>query len=344
MIHPLTGAEPAAGPGGAPLPELSVILVMPDHLETIRKTLRHLRAQTVWDRLEVVIVAPPETAIDRQGPELEGFGHVEVVRVGKVRAAAARAAGIRRARAPVVAFGEDHSFPEPDWAEALVAAHRQPWAAVGPVVRNANPGTMTSWANLFLGFGRWIDPSPAGAVPAGEVEEVPGHNSSYKRALLLEYGEEELAALLETENRLQQDLRAKGYRFYLEPAAKTHHVNVSRLSSSLSLRFHEGRDYGASRAESGRWSLLRRLLYIGGGPLIPLIHLRRVLGEIRRSGRQRDLVPWILPDLVLAVAAWAAGEATGYAYGAGDALERLSDIEFYRGRHLRPGDGQIEAC
>ena len=34
---------------------------------------------------------------------------------------------------------EDHCFPADGWAEALVAAHQGPWAAVGPAFLNANP-------------------------------------------------------------------------------------------------------------------------------------------------------------------------------------------------------------
>ena len=39
-------------------PQMSVVIVTPDSYETIRKTVEHLRAQTVKDRLEIVIVAP----------------------------------------------------------------------------------------------------------------------------------------------------------------------------------------------------------------------------------------------------------------------------------------------
>jgi hypothetical protein len=42
------------------------------------------------------------------------------------------------ARAPIVALAEDHAFPAPGWAEALIAAHRDPWAAIGAVIRHPN--------------------------------------------------------------------------------------------------------------------------------------------------------------------------------------------------------------
>src|SRR5437588_133855 len=79
-------------------------------------------------------------------------------------------------------------------AQALLAAHRGPWAAVGPVVRNANPSTSVSWADFLIGYGPWCDPAPA-----GDLDHLPGHNSSYKRAILLDYGSE-LEGLLEAES------------------------------------------------------------------------------------------------------------------------------------------------
>ena len=52
-------------------PEMSVVIVTPDGYETIRRTVEHLRAQTVKDRLELVIVVHfdgPSVAHRSTGP------------------------------------------------------------------------------------------------------------------------------------------------------------------------------------------------------------------------------------------------------------------------------------
>lgn len=124
-------------------PEMSEVIVTPDRYETIRRTVRHLRAQTVRARLEIVIVAPLAEKRDLDESELKDFFHFCVVAVGDLKSTAdARAAGIRQASASIVAFLEDHSYPAADWAEALIKAHQHNWAAVGPVsdaapIRNA---------------------------------------------------------------------------------------------------------------------------------------------------------------------------------------------------------------
>jgi GT2 family glycosyltransferase len=315
-------------------PEMSVVIVTPDHYGTISRTIRYLRAQTVKDRLEVVIVAPSSVdTLEVNDTELKDFFQFRVVEVDKIRSVAqANAAGIRQASAPMVAFVEEHSYPDPGWAEALIEAHRQPWAAVGPVVRNANPGSLVSWADFLIAYGPWMDPSPAGVV-----DFLPGHNSSYKRAILLDYGPE-LEAMLESESVLHWDLQAKGYQLYLEPAAKISHLNFGLLSSWIPAQFYNGRLFAATRARP--WSPLRRLFYTGGAPLIPVVRFRRALQQLHRSDRRRNLPPGVLPALILGLVVSAVGEMMGYALGAGDAKQKLSNFEFHRHQHLAERDRQ----
>src|SRR5690606_27239485 len=127
--------------------------------------------------------------------------------------------------APIIALAEDHCFPDPQWAERLLAAHQHFWAAVGPGVRNANPRTAVSWADLFIGYGPWLIPSPS-----REAEFLPGHNTSYKRKILLDYADQ-LEKMMEAETLLHWDLREKGHRLYMESAAVVAHTNFSLWAS-----------------------------------------------------------------------------------------------------------------
>ena len=123
--------------GNVNFPKLSVILLLPDGLDSSEGTLDALRAQTVADRLEIVLVAPRNTAVNQRWFESAHFADVKVVRIeSMVSTAAARAAGITVASAPLVALAEDHSFPAPDWAERFISAHNEPWAVVGPAMAN----------------------------------------------------------------------------------------------------------------------------------------------------------------------------------------------------------------
>jgi Glycosyltransferase like family 2 len=317
-----------------PSPALSVVLPTSRGLANVARTLRALGAQTVRHRLELVIVAPSDS-ITLDPAMTEGFAGVQVIGVDNVTSSSnqARVAGIRIARAPIVALAEDHSFPEPGWAEALLAGHMEgTWAAVGPVVCNGNPATAVSWANFLLEYGPWTESARRGAAA-----HLPGHNSSYRRDLLLAYGEK-LEALMEAESILQWDLRHHGHQLLLEPAARTHHLNFSRLLSSISLRFNVGRQFAGTR--SAEWPPLKRLLYVLGAPLIPLVRLRRSVALLVRWPARRGLLPRVFPVLAAAVAIDGLGEMVGYAAGPGSSSSILGGIEFDRRRSLTRQDQQ----
>ncbi|NJM07498.1 hypothetical protein HC891_16925, partial [Candidatus Gracilibacteria bacterium] len=234
------------------IPALSVILVTPSSYATLTHTMRFLRAQTLAEQIEVVIVASSQVALALPPGEQGALGGIRVVEAGTpLRLGAAKAAGVAAARAAVVVFAEDHCSPRRNGA-ALIAAHAEPWAAVGPAIGNANPVSAISWANLLLAYGHWLAPATA-----GEIADVPGHNSSYKRTLLLAYGEQ-LSELLEREGTLHADLRVRGHRLYLAAEARADHVNPTLPSAWVPLRFNAGRLYAAVRARG--WSPLRRAL------------------------------------------------------------------------------------
>ena len=309
-------------------PRLSVVLVA-DAYETIHKTVRHLRAQTVTGAIELVVVAPGPIELDEG--ELDALHSSRVVAVGDIRSLSwARAPGIRAAAAPLVALGESHCFPEPEWAERLLAAHADGWAAVGPAVVNANPRSPVSWVNLLLDYGPWLAPTPG-----GELEDLPGHNSSYRKELLLAYGER-LETMLEAETIMHADLRAAGHRLYQEPGARTAHVNVTRTATWIGERFQTGRRFASARAAG--WPAWRRAVYAAGSPLIPAVRLRRLLADISRTGAGRELRGYGYALLVLALFVSAAGELVGYALGSGESMYALSRIELHKERHVHPSE------
>ena len=233
-------APPAAAPAGEP--RLSVVLATNDVYATIRRTVGHLARQTIAGAIELVLVGPDEAALDDPDPALARFLRVRRVAAPMPSIGAANAAGAFAATAPVVAFAEDHAFPEPAWAAALVDAHRGPYAAVAPVVVNANPASAASRADLWIGYGPWLAPAPAGERPF-----LPGHNTSYKRAALVAWGAD-LPGLLDSETLLHWRMRAAGAKLWLEPKARVAHTNFSRWRSWLPAMFHSGHLFAGMRA------------------------------------------------------------------------------------------------
>lgn len=315
----------------ATLPDMSVVVVSLDSYARIRRTIAALRLQTAKRQLEIVIVAPSREVLKLDEVDLQDFLSFQVVEIGPIRSTGgAITAGFQRAQAPVVAYAEEHSYPFPTWAEALLLAHKQPWGAVGVAIVNANPDSIISWANLFTDFGPSVDPAVGGVT-----SHLAWHHGSYKRELLSGYDTEQLQNFLETEGLLHQALQDRGYQLYLEPTAKSNHVNVSTMLSLIRCEFVGGRLYGAARVRHNKWSMARRLLYILGSPLIPVLRLRRTLREVRRAGQWDKLLPQILPGIITALLAHCLGEISGYALGARDAAWQRVPCELNRCDFLR---------
>ncbi|MGQ0640603.1 MAG: glycosyltransferase family 2 protein [Gemmatimonadaceae bacterium] len=309
---------------------MSVILATPGDFGAIRKTLSHLAAQTALPRIELVIVASSVATLRPDARLLAAFPRHRIVEVGDFGPlGTANAAGVRAASAPVVVLAEDHCFPDPEWAAHLIRAHQAPWAAIGPAVRNANPATLVSWADLFIGYGPWLEP-----VDDRDVDFLPGHNSSYKRELLLGFGDR-LDALLNVETVLHWELRAKGHRLRLEPAARVAHTNFSLWSSWLPVSLLNGRAFAAERRK--RMGLATRVAYVVGAPLIPLVRAARTASSARTLALRRQFL-LCLPVMLVGLAADALGQMLGYAIGAGSSGDRLSRYECHRVRHVTARD------
>ena len=311
-------------------PDLSVVLVAAIGTETIGRTMACLREQTAHDRMEVLIVAPSADLLDLDALGQERFASLRAVGVGPIRKRGEAAAkGIREATAPIVALIEDHSFPRPGWAQAFLDAHASgEWAGVGPRVNNANADATLSVVNFMLTYA-----SLSGPQEAEPRSLLAWHNTSYRRDLLVGYGDR-LGDLLEWEGDLQGDLQARGFRLLLDPRAETDHLNVSGLASTVRLHYLRGRMMGAARAEREAWPLWKRAAYIAGAPLFPIMQWRHIAGDVRRWGTSTAEIARLFPSMALVFSVAAVGEAVGYAIGAGPSMDRWQTFELFRTRHL----------
>jgi hypothetical protein len=309
-------------------PEISVVLITPDTYETIRRTVDCLKAQTVKDKLELVIVALSAGEPEVSPEELGVFHGFQVVKPGEITSyGEALAAGVRAASATIVAFTEDHVFPDPLWAEVLVESHKNGWAAVGPVIYNANPASAVGWADILIGYSPWLYPNAG-----GEMNHIPGHNSSYKRDILLEYGPG-LGGFLEAESVLHWDLVSKGHRLYLEPAAKIYHLNFDFFSTFLSVNRMMGRMFAAARCQS--WTKTKRILFAFGSLLIPFVRFYRITRNYSGSTGLLKSKPQVYPILFAGLFVSALGEMAGYISGPGDSLQKTFEYHFHRDTHMK---------
>lgn len=309
-------------------------MIFPDGFESRRRALEHLTVQTVREQIELVMIVLPHVALDADMGLVNRLGSYQIVELADFSfQGRAFAAGVRAARAPWVAYVEEHSFPEPTWAEALIHAHSDSYAAVGCAIGNANPGTLTSWVNMFEEFGPIVSP-----VNSGVATYLGGHHTSYRREILLTYGDT-LANRLDNETALHIDLRERGYTLFLAGDAVSNHINISQVWGYLRQDYLGQRSFAAARASAGKWSVAKRLLYILASPLIPFVRTRRVLKEMQRTKRAALLQTQGLPLLMLAISCGTVGETIGYLFGDSTSNVRIkAEAELNRVRYLASSD------
>jgi glycosyltransferase involved in cell wall biosynthesis len=307
-------------------PLLSVVVVVGALRERASACLRSILTQDIADRIEIVLIdCASETLPPVAGSEHPAVTHLKAP--PETSFARARATGVRLSRAPVVAFLEEHCRVHPGWASALVRAHRGPWAAVGAEVHNGNPGVGSSDIIGLLSYGLFYPP-----LRRGEATLVAGHNSSYKREVLLRY-DGDLEELLATDLVLLAKLRADGFRFVTEPDAKLDHLNETRLASIARGYFLFNRCYGHNRARQLRWSPARRAAYVVLTPVIPLYFMTHFAHFLARR-HPAFLVRFVLnaPIVYAVQLCAAAGQAVGLLLGAGEAERRFTTYELTEAR------------
>ena len=314
----LMGAEKGMAKNSQP--GMSVVLPSPGRFEALHELLEHLRAQGSPQDLELVFVVWNRRLQGYRSQGLEVFHSHKLVQLsGRRSRGEIYASGVRASAAPVVALTENHAYPQPGWAEALLQAHEGPWAAVGPVILNGYPGKPVDMACALTLYAPWLQ-----RKSGREMDDLPGSNSSYKRSVLLRYGAD-LDRLLDNHTLLHWDLRKHGHRLWLEPGARLFHYEYEDLKSLLAENLRVGHRFAANRASN--WKAGKRLLFGLGSPLIPFLRLSRILGDLGDCTLTRDDIMRALPFTLAGLGAGAWGELKGYITGYRDIQAKQADYE-----------------
>jgi hypothetical protein len=299
-------------------------------LDRVGSVIESLSAQTIARQMELVLVtsSPNGSACEQLEEHFHSLKLVDVPSM--VPLGRARAEGVKAAAAPFVFIMETHAYPDPQLAEKLTAALSGEWSHAVPGFRNANPDTGLSWVGFLSDYGGW-----AQTLPAGETEKAPAHNAAFRRSVLLEFGER-LEHVLTFGDELHLTLRARGHKSYFEPAAGIQHVNLNRFRPFVRERYLAGALIGGYR--SARWSFIRRMVYVFGSPLIPIVTLSRIQKGVREIARSQSLPAGTFPAIVLGAMVKAAGEMRGYLLGPPESAEE--EMTGYEVRKLAFNSGE----
>ena len=319
-------------------PVISVVILLDGQRRRGGLCLASVLAQSIAESLEVLLL---DLGHDRFEP-IEGADHpsVRVIPISpNTGYGATLAQGVDQARSPIVAFVEEHVQVFPGWAEGLIAAYDEPWAAVCGEVY---PGDLERFvARLIELVGRHDWSAPA---KRGEATVLRWQNVSYRRDVLLRY-KDRLPLLLQSEGALFQQLRADGEGLFIAPDAKFIHAHELSWISFLKGSYYSTRLATASLVQVSGKSRGRKLAAALVGPLRwPLVLLRRTRSISEASLWERRF--WMYaPFIVQYYSIVALSTVVGLFFGPGDCARRFLDFEANAPRlvpdpsivHSRPG-------
>ena len=315
---------------------ISVVLIVPNQRETVLRTLDCLRAQTAMHRMEIVLFGPSMAVLETLREDLDDFGGYQLVAWSRMRnMAAARGEAFRIARAPLVAHAEDHCFPDPGWAEAFIDAfapdaHGATPVAAGPLMVNANPRSLWSWAAFTLHFAHAAFP-----LTRGTVDFLATHNTCFRKDAALALGPA-LDSGIEMEILLQNRLRSEGHTLFHETRAVTRHINVSRPLPLLKASFYGGWLFSTVRMREENWTVGRKLFQLAVSPLVPLLQLKRRWSALGRIAGERRLLPLVVFPALAIATMHTVGEVIGIVFPRDTVIEDYSNFENTRMRFVRP--------
>lgn len=291
-------------------PQLSVGLIVGEMRERAQENLARLLAQDGLDALEILVVD-----VSPEGGGLPGADHPAVRyshRPDLPYYCDAQYELVRQASAPLLAFIEDHSYPAPGWARAVLAAFGDPRvAAVNYAFTHTENAGYFSRSVLMAEYGYWMSPHPGGPVAFSSSTNI-----AYRLACLVPMLQGQGTAF-EAEFLIHRALLEQGQVIWLAPGAIVAHDSWLRLADACAANGSNKRILGARRASVGGWGRARRLAWASGMVVAPALFVARLAWSLRHRPRLWGRFVAALPicSSIYCYSAWC--EASGYLFGAG---------------------------
>ena len=197
-------------------PRLTVGLIAGELRNRAERSLEHLLRQMALDQIEIVVIDVRPQKGDFAGadhPRVRYFHRPELYYYCEMQAEL-----VAQARAPLVAFIEDHSYAVSGWAAAILKTFENPRvSAVNYTFTNAVGDSYRSRSILMTEYSHWILPHPGGAV-----QICSSTNLAYRRDLLLN-SLHQRGSVFEAEFLIHRAIQASNGEIHVAPEATVAH-------------------------------------------------------------------------------------------------------------------------
>jgi glycosyltransferase involved in cell wall biosynthesis len=287
----------------ANVPAISVVVGAKNAEATIRDCLDSLCAQAKVERAEIIVV---DGSGDGTAELVAAYeAQIKLIRCGpEALIPQLWKAGMEAANAPIVAFTIGQCIPTSDWLSQIGKALAGPAAAVGGPLYGPEGKGGRDWGLYFSRYSRFLPPGTA-----GPIDDIAGDNAAYKRVALETCRQEWVYGFWE--NLVNASLVADGMALRWEPGMIVSFGRAEKVGDIVRVRFRHGQHYASTRIGN---TLVKRGLRMAAAPLLVPVLLGRIYGRVKQ-----ERPDWIgnfwrsLPVILIILAAWSAGEMSGYA-------------------------------
>ena len=293
-------------------PSLSVVVASVHSNHHLEDLLSRLEKQGRDKQVEIIVVHCQNEFLDHikaKNPDVKFIQFTQ-----KTSLPLLWGAGIARSTGEIIAITDTTCVVEDDWVEAVLKAHRTSLPVIGGAVETAGSRRWVDWAAYFCEYGQFMRP-----LREGLVKEAPGNNISFKR-WVLHRGQEFIQNGF-WKTFWCQKLQEEGIQLLCVPSIIVYDKKSYHFKPFLIRRFHHGRCFAGMRAAQA--SIVMRMYFFVGSPLLPLILLKRTVASILPKKRYLKEFLLSLPISVLAILAWSIGEFCGNVMGPGKSSVRI---------------------
>lgn len=332
-------ARPVASSGNGPGIRLSIVLIGTHSLQSVRRTIGELLAQTQAATTELLLASESDALLAEAADWLrrdERLGAWQTFSGDSGNMPLLRLACTAHAHGDIVVFVEDHTFQPPDWAAGLIRVFdaRKDAAAVSPCLLNPAPQTAVSRVQYAF-FTAGAIPVP-GQQQAVAAPRLPWHNTAYRTSQLRQVITESWQ--LEMEASLQEALLRSfpGSQLLLARGTEISHVYMGRLWPALRMAFYGGMlagDWLRTHRGCSRWHTLLRTV---GFPAVAAQRIASSWNLLTADPPLQSLAN--LATATIMALTHAMGEAWGSCFGAAGVTRKSSDLEVRRDRFVGPSE------
>lgn len=296
------------------MPTISVVIASKVGAPFLDRCLESVRAEAKALRADVVVVAAGSD--DYAARIASRFPWARVVHPRDIATIPAlRQHGVNASASEYVAVIEEHCAAQSGWLATGLAAHaRGSYAAVGGALFDSDYDRLADWVVYFIEYHGALPPAPD-----GETSDLNDANIIYRRDALAAHAE--LLGAGYWPMTLHPTLAAEGRKFLSVPQMVVRHCGPFPFGYYLRQRFLFSRAYAGVRAQNQ--GIARRLAYVFGAPLVPIMLLARIGTTVVRKRCRVGKFVSALPLVAVALVVLVAGEWVGCVLGPGDALNKV---------------------